>query len=486
MAWLEGLLDSFDPNNPRGMQMAGLLGGLGAMGAGLSAAGAPRPVGQPGPSMADAFGAYGQGQQRAVMGAYQNAQMQRQQQRQALLAEAQSNKPDEQISPPARAMRAALSTLPESVRALADPDQLPQLTVQRETQRQRPMTAAELQAAGYRPGTVAYTSDWTGTANVAQQPDTMSPERYQQGLGLAAAGRAPQTTWRTIPGPDGQPIAQISSLGEYRSLRTPSDGFTLAPGQQRFGPDGRPIASVPEKETPFTLAPGQHRFGPDGRPMAALPEKEAPFTLAPGQTRYGPDGRPVAAEPEKPTPFTLAPGQTRYGTDGKPVASGGADPKQPMATADALRGEYTKLTADFRTVQDAYNKIQMAGQTGQGDMALLYGYMKILDPGSVVRESEFAMAAKTGSLGEQMQGLVTKVLNGERLPESVRKGFISEAKNVYQAQARSYMQAGDTYRGLAMRLGADPQNVVLPFQTPGVGGGAGAPAAPSDPLGILR
>lgn len=460
MAWFEGLLDGLDPNSPRGMQMAGLLGGLSAMGAGLSAAGAPRPVGQPGPSMADAFGAYGQGQQRGLMGAFQNAQMQRQQSRAALLAEAQSNKPDDQISPQARAMRSALSTLPENVRALADPDQLPQLTVQRETQRQRPMTAAELAAAGYRPGTVAYTSDWTGAANVAQQPDTLSPEALKQKFALAAAGRAPPVTWRTIPGPDGQPIAQVSSLGEYRPLRTPSEGFTLAPGQQRFGPDGRPIAAVPEKETPFTLAPGQQRYGADGQPIASMPAKPEPFTLAPGQTRYGPDGTPLV--------------------------SGGPDPKQPLATADALRGEYTKLTADFRTVQDAYNKIQMAGQTGQGDMALLYGYMKILDPGSVVRESEFAMAAKTGSLGEQMQGLVTKLLNGERLPESVRKGFIQEAKNVYQAQARSYMQAGDTYKALAMRLGADPQNVVLPFQMPGGGGGAGDDNKNPDPLGILR
>ena len=190
MAWLDGLLDGFDPNNPRGMQMAGLLGGLGALGAGLSAAGAPRAVGQPGPSMADAFGAYGQGQQRGLMGAFQNAQLQRQQSRAALLAEAQSSRPDDQISPQARAMRSALSTLPENVRALADPDQLPQLTVQRETQRLTPMDAARAQALGLRPGTVAFENAWTGAPSVVQQPDYKSPEAEAQAIRIAGASRA--------------------------------------------------------------------------------------------------------------------------------------------------------------------------------------------------------------------------------------------------------------------------------------------------------
>lgn len=513
MSWIDGILGRFDPTTPQGMQLQGLLGGLGAMGQGLAAAGAPRPLGQPGPGMADAFGAFGQGQQRAFAGAYQNADMARRMARQGDLAAATSAKPDEELTPTQRTLRSALSTLPENVRSLADPDQLGGLVVQRETQRQRPMTPAELQAAGYRPGTVVYTSDWTGGANVTQQPDTMTPEAMAQKIAIQRAGLQPQTQWTLVMGPDGQPIAKRGSNGDYVPLRTPSEGFTLGPGQQRFGADGRPVASVPEAAPPFTLSPGQIRYGADGQPLASVPDRQQTATLSPGQAVVNvqtgqvvaqaagrPErvtlspgqtvvdlatGQPVASAPLKPESFTLSPGQTRFGPDGKPVASGGVDPKQQQGTENTLRDEYTKLSSDFRTVQDAYKKITMTSDSGQGDLALLYSYMKILDPGSVVRESEFALAAKSGSFGEQMQGMVTRVLSGERLPETVRKGFRTEAEKVYKAQAQSFRQYQNIYRGLAMRNNANPDNVVLPFALPAGGGGA-TPTAPADPLGILR
>ena len=93
MAWLDGLLGNLDPNSATGMQLSGLLGGLSAMGAGLSAAGAPRPVGQPGPSMADAFGAYGQGQQRALMSGMQTRQLSQQMRQEAAWKDAATGTP---------------------------------------------------------------------------------------------------------------------------------------------------------------------------------------------------------------------------------------------------------------------------------------------------------------------------------------------------------------------------------------------------------
>lgn len=435
-----GLFDAFNaqPGSAEALQLQGLLGGLTRMGGLLAQAGQFRPAGTPGPGIGDAFLGFGEGQRAGVQNAAQQAQMQQKMARQALIAKARSATPDDQLTTEEVAMRRALSGMPEDVLALAGPDELPGLAIDRAKGRQRPMTAEELAAANFRPGTAAFTSDWTGGVNVAQQSDIMSADRLKQDLMLRRASMQPQTTWKTIMGPDGQPIAQQSSLGEYRPLRQPSEGFTLGPGQVRFGPGGQQIAAG----------------GPD-KP-----------NLPPGYQMV--DGKAV------PVP-------------GLAEAQGAVEgPKRTAAAANDLRGEYTKLTADFRTVQDAFNKIEMAGKTGQGDMALLYGYMKILDPGSVVRESEFATAAKSGSFGEQMQGLVTKVLNGERLPDTVRDGFKAEARNVYQAQAQGLMKIQDIYGGLADRLGARREDVVLPFNMDGVGGArAGTPTA-RDPLGILK
>jgi hypothetical protein len=49
---------------------------------------------------------------------------------------------------------------------------------------------------------------------------------------------------------------------------------------------------------------------------------------------------------------------------------------------------------DFIQVRDGYERVQTGANlaNGQGDLSLLFGYMKMLDPNSVVRETEFSNA----------------------------------------------------------------------------------------------
>jgi len=440
-----GLFDflSADPTSAQAMQAQGLFGGLQALGAGLAQAGQMRPVGQPGPSLGDAFLAYGRGNQAGLLGAYQQAEMNRRAKRIGLLAEAQSDKPDDQISPEARQIRPILSSLPPEVRAFAGPDELPQLAIQRGTQRQRPMTAEELAAAGFRPGSVVMVNDFTGNPNVVQQSNLLSPDEEAQQARLKRAGLQPQVQWRTITDAQGNVIAKIGSNGDYVPLRADPAPVSVAPGGRLVDPrTGRIVAEGgPDKPN----LPAGYQMGPDGK---AIPI-------------------PGLAEAQQ--------------------AQDAANPQTQAKGANELRDEYTKLTGDFRTVQDAYAKIQMAGKTGQGDMALLYGYMKILDPGSVVRESEFATAARSGSLPQQIQGWATRVINGERLPDAVREGFKAEAANVYKAQSEGYANLQKQYRDLAIRRGVKPEDVVIPFQYQApTGGGGGGGATGRDPLGLLK
>lgn len=128
-----------------------------------------------------------------------------------------------------------------------------------------------------------------------------------------------------------------------------------------------------------------------------------------------------------------------------------------------LRDEFVNQTKDQRIVFDSYNKIKAASQSknGAGDMAMLYAYMKLLDPGSVVRESEFEMAAKTGSLPQQIQGFADKILTGGKLPDAIRDNFLREADNLYAAQMKAFNQHVENYTDLATRNKANPQNVVV-------------------------
>jgi len=133
---------------------------------------------------------------------------------------------------------------------------------------------------------------------------------------------------------------------------------------------------------------------------------------------------------------------------------------------NTLRDEYNSLTAPFRTVQDAYSKITNVANTGAGDMSLLYSYVKMLDPGSVVRESEFATAAASGSFGERVQGAMQRVMSGQRLPDTLRKDFIVEAKNIYTQQNKAAKRLEDQYTGIAERNGLNPKNVIVNYAAP--------------------
>jgi hypothetical protein len=77
-------------------------------------------------------------------------------------------------------------------------------------------------------------------------------------------------------------------------------------------------------------------------------------------------------------------------------------------------------------------------ETGAGDVALVFSFMKMLDPGSVVRESEFALAQNTGGLLTRLQNTLTKAERGEFMTPTQRKEMVALAKqfmDAAQAQA---------------------------------------------------
>jgi hypothetical protein len=133
---------------------------------------------------------------------------------------------------------------------------------------------------------------------------------------------------------------------------------------------------------------------------------------------------------------------------------------QQFSNENTLRDEYTAQTANFRVITDAYKKIMTTADTGAGDMSLLYQYVKLLDPGSVVRESEFATAAASGSFGDQIQGAAQRIATGKRLTPELKAQFRNEAQNIFDQQQSSANQTAEQYRRLAIDYGLDPMRVV--------------------------
>jgi len=121
--------------------------------------------------------------------------------------------------------------------------------------------------------------------------------------------------------------------------------------------------------------------------------------------------------------------------------------KRPEAET-ALRKEYNVQTQPFREVQSSYRRVKAAESTGAGDIALVYGYMKMLDPGSVVREGEFATAEKTAGIPSAVVNAYNKALSGKRLTEDQRKIFKRQAGGLYNAA----LEGEKTVRGGIERI----------------------------------
>jgi hypothetical protein len=164
-------------------------------------------------------------------------------------------------------------------------------------------------------------------------------------------------------------------------------------------------------------------------------------------------------------------------------------PKEPKDGATPLRDKFLALqdSKDMRMVATAYKKMATSSDSGVGDLSLIYGFIKLIDPGSVVREGEVHLTAEAGSAAQEAAGWFKRIKSGGRLPPTLRSQYLDEAKNILGAQYSSYEPIANEYRRLATKAGADPDDVVLPLGVEGMFGskntGSAQPSAVDLPQG---
>lgn len=105
------------------------------------------------------------------------------------------------------------------------------------------------------------------------------------------------------------------------------------------------------------------------------------------------------------------------------------------------------------------------GVGGPADLALIYTFMKGLDPNSVVRETEYATAAKSGNI---FSGALAKFNGyfketGGFLPKNVQSEFKNLVNQKLLSQQQQYDNFATNYRNIAVRQGLNPDNVVVNY-----------------------
>lgn len=225
------------------------------------------------------------------------------------------------------------------------------------------------------------------------------------------------------------------------------------------------------------------------------PQPEEAYTLSQGQRRYRGDQviAEAPAEPELTTDernaraLRLLPGTPEYDAylrdatlpRAAQTTINNIPPNQTFNNETTLRNNYQDQSKSFGPVQDAYGRITSVPESAAGDLSLIYSYVKMLDPGSVVRESEFATAETARPLLERYgisYDAVKSFYEGKRLTPGARQDFVSSATSLYDAAVEQQAARDEEYRNIATRNNLNPDNIILGVRNlPAKARGGGAP-----------
>lgn len=158
------------------------------------------------------------------------------------------------------------------------------------------------------------------------------------------------------------------------------------------------------------------------------------------------------------------------GLEERKIAAEAAKGAKASESETGLRKEFMGLNPvkDFLDVSVARDKVQRiasAAPTAAGDMSLIFNFMKIQDPGSTVREGEYASAQQARGVPEYIIGLYNRAKDGQLLSPAQRKDFLTQVERMYGAHQDQVNQLASQYQGLARGAGVDPARVVPLPQT---------------------
>lgn len=157
-------------------------------------------------------------------------------------------------------------------------------------------------------------------------------------------------------------------------------------------------------------------------------------------------------------------GQVRQAVSGPMVTVDARERDKRFDQEDKLRNDYTanptvkaasEMNSAFRLIEAAYQKPSAAN-----DLAMATKYMKVLDPTSVVRESEFALAVNATGLLDKVLNYANAITKGQKLNPAQRKDFYDSAKAINDTFQNGRQEIDDQYSEMAKGYGLEPKNVV--------------------------
>jgi len=271
-------------------------------------------------------------------------------------------------------------------------------------------------------------------------PPGMTPTQIAQALTLSEGGRGSLADRNNNPGNLRDP-----RTGDYRRFASKSEGLAAAAAQVRrnLARGQNTIQSMVEG----LPAGGRQQQQGGGDVIMGRPKQ----TAAPSGYEWDGNGglRPI-----------------RGGPADKPPGGGNPSSRKDEAT---LRKEFEQRqdVKDFRKARTQFNALRDTAlnprATAQDDIAVIFQFMKTLDPTSTVREGEFATAQNATGVPDAVRNAFNKAQNGERLNPQQRRQMAQTAYRSYKAFRDAYNTAAGEFRSYASDYGVNPDRVARTY-----------------------
>ena len=162
-----------------------------------------------------------------------------------------------------------------------------------------------------------------------------------------------------------------------------------------------------------------------------------------------------------------------YSAEARAYAGAGGKPMTPNQKAQIEGGMYDDFTRsqifkDFSDVKASYRNIATLGKGKNGitDVATIYSFIKLIDPGSVVRNEEIKLSANANPLAQRIALAWNNAKSGRLSTEQMNKEILGAAGIIYDQQLKNLNDFRGGFKGRQEQYGISHDIATPDFSIP--------------------
>ena len=206
---------------------------------------------------------------------------------------------------------------------------------------------------------------------------------------------------------------------------------------------------IPATKLPPNILPPI--YGEEGVTTQPVDMTQPQITTQPGQV-----AQPTAAPASATT--TISPNIKKFGQTKQDRFKQEQDIRKDYISTPEVKA-FNEMKTSFGQINAGLNT-----KSAAGDLTAATKFMKLLDPGSVVRESELYLAMNATGVLDKATNYYARLARGEKLTPSQREDFRNVANQLFKAAENTKLNYDKQYEEIAKSNNLDPSKIIVNYK----------------------